>query len=587
MITKLQTKILIILVLILAITIGTNNYIGGYFFKMEYSKEVQSKVLVIGQGLMLQLDRIRALGITLDNLIGFEEQCQEIINRYDDISYAMVIDTKGTILFHNDPTQHKRIVAEPLIIEAVATGQEQFVNYSDKNKDYIGIVVPVLDSLGNVLAAVVLGVPEHTMTQKLTVFNTFSTILAASFILLSLLLITFILTIWVTKPLKNIIEMMGEAGRGNLDVHLNIRTNDEIGQVGRTFNRMVKQIRDLVNMTAKTTQLQQQVESELKQRQLAETLRHLTHSLSSTLQIDKVLRLTLENLRQLLPYDRAVIWLIEESELQIKASQPEIPLAQLRENSIGFSEHELNGIYEELSRLGGPIVKSGGGYTHHSNGDTMFIPLILQNTTVGMILLESTENHYGDRQIELAFTYAGQAGIAIENAKLYNQMQVMAETDELTKVYNRRHFFALADREFHRAQRYHLSMGIIMFDIDYFKDVNDLYGHLVGDEVLRRVAIKTKEVLRTTDILARYGGEEFVILLPETDLDGARITAERIRDLFSELKMKIGDNQIRVTVSLGVSIFTLDTINIEQLLKRADEALYAAKYGGRNCVVID
>jgi diguanylate cyclase (GGDEF)-like protein/PAS domain S-box-containing protein len=157
--------------------------------------------------------------------------------------------------------------------------------------------------------------------------------------------------------------------------------------------------------------------------------------------------------------------------------------------------------------------------------------------------------------------------------------------DSLTETYNRRFIEDCLNKEFEKFKRYSRSLSLIMVDIDFFKKVNDGYGHQCGDFVLKSIASKIASVTRKMDVLARYGGEEFLCLLPETDLNEALTVAERIRTVIAEEPFVFYDARISVTVSQGVSELRDEVHSVEALLKLADEALYEAKRRGRNRVV--
>jgi len=169
---------------------------------------------------------------------------------------------------------------------------------------------------------------------------------------------------------------------------------------------------------------------------------------------------------------------------------------------------------------------------------------------------------------------------------------LLATSDPLTGLYNRRHFFELAQAEIERALRYSRPLSLVMFDIDFFKEVNDTYGHTAGDTVLEMVARVAQGALRTNDISARYGGEEFVVLLPETNATVAATAAEKLRSLIEKTGVQNGEHEIRVTVSFGVTdhLQRSSTALLEkralQLIDQADEALYASKHAGRNRVTM-
>jgi diguanylate cyclase (GGDEF)-like protein len=190
---------------------------------------------------------------------------------------------------------------------------------------------------------------------------------------------------------------------------------------------------------------------------------------------------------------------------------------------------------------------------------------------------------------------AGQMSLSLESALLFADVQRLATIDPLTGLANRRHFFDQVNRELSRAQRYQRPMALIIADIDYFKQVNDRYGHPAGDRVLQRLAEVCKGALRAADLACRYGGEEFAFMLPETSLKTAGVVAERLRSKVSrEVRIEVAPGAAGITVSLGVAAVDfaageaageaavpLSEI-IERLVKQADQALYTAKQHGRN-----
>ncbi len=162
----------------------------------------------------------------------------------------------------------------------------------------------------------------------------------------------------------------------------------------------------------------------------------------------------------------------------------------------------------------------------------------------------------------------------------------LATVDALTGCMNRRAFTDRLERELERVRRYNVELSILMIDLDRFKDVNDSFGHIVGDGVLRQLGDLLREEVRSVDLAARYGGEEFVILLPDTDLDGAVAFAERLRKRVEQKNFAQTGNPLRITVSVGVATASLEgeLTEPESLIARADEALYRAKNEGRNRV---
>lgn len=214
------------------------------------------------------------------------------------------------------------------------------------------------------------------------------------------------------------------------------------------------------------------------------------------------------------------------------------------------------------------------------------VPMRRQDGSVfGMVSAQSYRRQaYAQEDLELLELLAAHAAIALDNTRLFAELQRLAIIDELTGIYNRRHFFQVAHLEFERARRYNRPLSIVMLDIDRFKEVNDQFGHLVGDQVLQVVTERCLKIIRETDILGRYGGEEFILLVPETGLEGVQQLAERLRVAASDTPIRAREKDVQVTMSIGLAALTPGCTDLDQLISLADEALYLAKKKGRNAV---
>ncbi|TVZ37954.1 diguanylate cyclase (GGDEF)-like protein [Alteromonadaceae bacterium 2753L.S.0a.02] len=162
------------------------------------------------------------------------------------------------------------------------------------------------------------------------------------------------------------------------------------------------------------------------------------------------------------------------------------------------------------------------------------------------------------------------------------ELERLATQDTLTDVYNRRHFFTLAEAEFSKARRHGRELSVLMLDVDLFKAINDTYGHAAGDQALRTLTECCRQVVRDSDVLGRLGGEEFALCCPDADLDGAFALAERIRTKCEEAQIQSEDAIFGITLSIGVTQMNDDDKHFDTLLQRADTLLYQAKAMGRN-----
>ncbi len=250
-----------------------------------------------------------------------------------------------------------------------------------------------------------------------------------------------------------------------------------------------------------------------------------------------------------------------------------------------FDEGEAFNIFkkklkENLSIDDCRIAESLGREDELPAGYSVFV-LKSKEKDLGFLLYKGV----ADKDKEKFVILANQFALAFRRIKLYKEIEKMAITDALTNVYTRRYFLERFEEEIKRAAARKTRISFLMLDVDHFKKINDQYGHITGDEVLKQVGIVLKESIREIDIAGRFGGEEFCMVLPDTDAPGAILVAERIRRAVEQRMIKAYDAVVRITISIGVASFPSDGKIVEELIDKADWSLYRAKSQGRNCTV--
>ncbi len=263
-------------------------------------------------------------------------------------------------------------------------------------------------------------------------------------------------------------------------------------------------------------------------------------------------------------------------------------------SKLGFSESFARQALEKQSVVVVPDVSALDSVSDSAQvlniRSVLCIPVINEEKIVALAYAYKTQGNtrpFDYCDIQLAVAISHQAGLAIQRSQLLEKARLLEEwalTDSLTNLKNRRHIMKLLEIEFARARRFHHPLTVLMMDIDDFKQVNDRYGHIAGDQVLIEVARRLRTQIRSIDIIGRYGGDEFVVLIIEAGLKEALTVADRLKHCVAEHPVDTEDGPIPVTLSIGVTPLKDTVSDAVELLKEADEALRAAKTRGKNQV---
>jgi diguanylate cyclase (GGDEF)-like protein len=388
-------------------------------------------------------------------------------------------------------------------------------------------------------------------------------------ILLAALIAAFAFALTVSRSLQAQIQRLLDAAKGlaagDFSVAVPTEGNDEFAALGTQFNEMARQLERRLD------------ELQLERRRLREAIQRVGQSFGRTLERGPLLEIAVQT--------------------AVDGVGAHAGRAALRSGSQGRFE-EVSG-EGDVSRFRGAIGAAeaaalrAGTTVETEVGDVYALshPLRAQEggRILGMLSVARAGEKFSEGERELFAYLAGQAGVSIENADLHDTVKRQAVTDELTGLFNHRRFQEVIANEVERTKRGGPGMGLIMLDLDNFKRVNDTYGHMQGDLVLREVARVLRESSREIDEPARYGGEEMAVALPATDLEGAYRFAERVRRSIESLELPLidGDGSLRVTASFGAAALPPNQPRADKdaLVAAADAALYRAKRSGKNRTV--
>jgi diguanylate cyclase (GGDEF)-like protein len=342
-----------------------------------------------------------------------------------------------------------------------------------------------------------------------------------------------------------------------------VDSEDEIGENARAFNRLVATL---------TTSMQTQA-----------AVRSFSEMLTSELEIENLAKHALHQFFEHTGAAGGLILCECEGELMVAAS------LGLREPQVIVTSDHVQAVVRTGEKLILTIpegVRIEGVVTDFRPQEVIVFPIIYKSVPLGVLVLATGYTFNADHRTRIDLFLHG-LGLALNNALAHDRLQRLAALDPLTGVYNRRFGLGRLHEEFSRAVRAHSPMGVLMLDIDHFKSVNDTYGHMVGDRLLKSVCGLARSSLREGDVLLRYGGEEFLVVLPAASTDDLRFVGERIRKFIEDSVMSEGEKSVRVTLSVGGASYPNQNVgNGDELIQLADEALYRAKESGRNRVEI-
>jgi diguanylate cyclase (GGDEF)-like protein len=390
--------------------------------------------------------------------------------------------------------------------------------------------------------------------------------LLAAALLAGFFILAFTFAAVVSRSLQSRIAAFLEAarrlGRGDFSSEVPIEGHDEFAALGVEFNSMARQLEGRLEELGE------------QRRRLENQLRRIGEAFASNLDRDALLEIAVRTTVDGVAADGG------------RAALRPSPGAPPEERAVTGDPAVLS---EVIAQVEGEVLASGHPReVSTEKGSALGHPLRgARDEVEGVVSVWRCDRPFAPSERELFHYLAAQAGVSIENVELHETVQRQAVTDELTGLSNHRRFQEALASELERARRFETGVGLVMLDVDNFKQVNDTYGHQIGDEVLREVARVLRTESREVDEPARYGGEELAVILPAADIEGAYGLAERVRTGIEAIRIPVpdGEEPLRVTASFGAAALPESAHDQGSLIAAADVALYAAKRAGKNRTV--
>lgn len=381
----------------------------------------------------------------------------------------------------------------------------------------------------------------------------------------------------LTRELEELSEGARAMAEGRFDMPIPVRSKDEVGQLAVAFNDMRDKLSfSYSQLSSSRDQLQRAI------RRVGETLRS-THDMGQML--DSILNTAADAVGA----DAACLWMFSPTRDELHPTHT-AGLAAGTKGSVRVGD----GIVGFVAERAVPMLLPSPGGPEPARSEprlpvAIAVPFYSDDRIIAILTVyRRDEQHpFTPEDMDTIEFLAKQGGIAVENVRLHEEAQRLSLTDGLTGTWNRRFFQMQFRQVLATATRFERPFSVLMLDLDRFKQLNDTHGHQRGDAILIEFSQRVKHTLREVDTFARYGGEEFIVLLPETDEEGAAITAEKIREaILGQPFGSMGDEPVDVTVSIGVASYPRHGSSFHELVEGADRALYRAKEEGRNRVCI-
>lgn len=594
---KLSVKISLWILVIIVIS-GFLSLVGTVYFQRETStrdfKEFGSSLAsIINDDLRHDMLEVRRDHI-LPMLKLFKKQ-QRMINE------VIIYSWDHKITLSAEEKDIGKEITDDEVLEVLKSGKRIEREEQKYGKQEFCILIPVKNdkacqschsSEPSTIGVIEIGLDMTSLSAHLERDANTATMLLLITCLVILISVLIFLRQIILKRLSLILESIQRFAAGNYTKRVEIRSSDELGLLGRAFNKMADEIQGTIDKLKQT------------QQRLDRSLIRFGRLLATTLDLEKLPGLIVNELADSVKSPEASILLrgddnklmltgakgISSDLIEEYNSHPDVweegslelaTLESLKYVCIdeSFSVNQTQGklLFSKIASL-------------HKNEDFYIFPLFGSEQIVGLLTLAlPLREHLDEGKIQTLQLLCQETATAIENSAMHKFLETASITDELTQIYNQRHFFHTLKEEMDRGQRYDQSFCLLFLDLDRFKLFNDSFGHRVGNQILRQVSQIIVQVVRSSDKVFRYGGDEFALILPNASADEAIILAQRIREEIEKTDFAPDEQEVSFVLSASVGIVSYDGNRFKQedeIFKAVDDALHKAKNEGRNRVVV-
>ena len=342
---------------------------------------------------------------------------------------------------------------------------------------------------------------------------------------------------------------------------------------------LIKALGQEISHNLRNTEIDQAKNQRLS---VSTALNALSTVFASSLRLNDGLELILQGVQKYFRFDRVRLYLTDSYARRIKSA--------LCVDISGQVQHRNA---DQITQAEQALLKEvfDSAATYRSTRSVIYIPLKVQRSKVGFLAFDNvlSRRHIGYLDFISLQQFASQMALSIDNARLFERVQELSNYDELTRLPVRRYFNEKLAEEIYRAKRFGLTLSLMIIDIDFFKQINDNYGHQIGDWALQEVSRVIRTGLRQTDVPCRFGGDEMVIMLPSTNSEESKVIAKRLKERINALTLPTkytGGEEIHISISQGIATFPSDASSTEELFDRADKALYVVKQNGRGSFAV-